>query len=71
MRLPPPYRSAPLGSGVIRTADSAFVPRDLDNEDWRAYLEWASTGPGAQSDASSEDAAGGQDVETARRQAEA
>jgi len=31
-------------SGVIRTSDSASIPNDDGNRDWRAYLEWVDAG---------------------------
>lgn len=32
------------GSGVIRTADTAFIPNDPDNRDWQSYQEWLGAG---------------------------
>ena len=29
---------------VRRVRDGAFIPRDPENLDWRAYLEWRSNG---------------------------
>lgn len=26
--------------GIIRTADSAILPNDVDNVDWRTYIDW-------------------------------
>ncbi|MDI2594170.1 hypothetical protein NYP20_06220 [Pseudomonas sp. N3-W] len=31
-------------NGVIRLADSAFIPLDEGNRDWLDYLEWVSVG---------------------------
>jgi hypothetical protein len=34
-----------IGPGVVqRTADGAFIPADPANSDYRAYLEWTSSG---------------------------
>ena len=31
-------------SGVYRVADGAWIPEDLSNCDWLAYLDWVADG---------------------------
>jgi hypothetical protein len=37
------YRLTQAG-GVIRVEDGAYVPNDVDNTDWQAYLAWLDAG---------------------------
>lgn len=32
------------GTTIIRLSDNAFIPRDLDNVDYTAYLKWYNEG---------------------------
>jgi len=33
-----------IGNGIIRLADNAYIPPDLRNTDYAAYLEWVESG---------------------------
>ena len=31
-------------NGIIRTADTAYIPLDTDNTDYQKYLDWKAAG---------------------------
>jgi hypothetical protein len=39
-----PYRATKIGNIVIRNADGANVPMDLQNLDYQAYRAWVAAG---------------------------
>jgi len=38
------YQQTKTDSGVVRVIDGAFIPPDLSNRDYAAYLEWVAQG---------------------------
>ena len=38
------YRLTKYQETIFRTSDNAFIPNDVNNSDYRAYLEWVSLG---------------------------
>lgn len=38
------YKLHPLGVGVYRKSDGAFVPNNPDNKDWVTYQAWLAAG---------------------------
>jgi hypothetical protein len=38
------YELAPWPGSITRTIDHAFIPKDNDNIDYEAYLEWLAAG---------------------------
>ena len=33
-----------VNSSILRKEDNAFIPKDLDNKDYQAYLAWVAEG---------------------------
>lgn len=49
------YKLSP--AGVQRLSDGVFIPQDLGNKDWSAYLEWVAEGGKTQPIATAEEVA--------------